>query len=57
MPGRMSVAAFARDCSLQVDQVLPSRCACHLNDLSGLVETLQLTALMAAAGSQEHALC
>ena len=57
MPGRMSVAAFARDCSLQVDQVLLSRCACHLNDLSGLVETLRLTTLTAVAASQEQAQC
>ena len=42
---------------LEVDQVLPSRYACHLNDLSGLVETLQLTTLIAAARSQEQAQC
>ena len=44
MPGSMSVAAFARDCSLEVDQVLPSRYVCHLNDgLAETVETLQPT--------------
>ena len=55
MPGSMSVAAFARDCSLQVDQVLLSRYVCHLN--GGLVEILQLTTLAAVAASQEQAQC